>query len=257
MKTVSEVLTAKNKNELKEISDYCEQVIKRYENFTATTSSILASKDDWTDVQCIPGIRAACEPLIEEMKKEFPELKSLSDIIVKDITKVVGDDVMITENEESVVDVEGIEAKGWISNGMTSSGDGSIVLSGSVSDKYSHITVINRNGEIKRQDQIQNERDYFGLAYRYCRYLSEYKVATVCLPDEIGICNVHDGSYKKKNISDVISSWPSARVVLCVATDPVNNHIIVGTNSRYVYVFDNQLIYIHTITLQDVISCIV
>ena len=54
-----------------------------------------------------------CEPLIEEMKKEFPELESLSDIYVSDITKLIVDDVTITEHEESVVDVEGIKAKGW------------------------------------------------------------------------------------------------------------------------------------------------
>ena len=80
--TAKELLTEQNKNELKKLSDYCDQIIKRYENVTATTSSILASKDEWTDVQCIPDIRAACEPLIEEMKKEFPELESLSDIVI-------------------------------------------------------------------------------------------------------------------------------------------------------------------------------
>ena len=43
--TAKELLTEQNKKELKEISEYCDQIIKRYENFTATTSSILASKD--------------------------------------------------------------------------------------------------------------------------------------------------------------------------------------------------------------------
>ncbi|XP_071854634.1 uncharacterized protein [Apostichopus japonicus] len=79
-------------DELKQIREYCEQVIKRYENLTAKTSCILASKDDWTDVQCIPDIRAACEPLIEEMKnkikkKKFPKLESPSDFNFWDMSK--------------------------------------------------------------------------------------------------------------------------------------------------------------------------
>ena len=143
-----------------------------------------------------------------------------------DITKVIVDDVTITENEESVVDVQGIKAKDWTINGMTSSRDGNIVITGRVSDEYSHITVINRKGEIQRQDQIKRETKSVYTPQRYCCHLSDFKVATVCMPDEIGIYDVRDGSYNKKNIIDVIGSWPSDRFVLCVATDPVNNHII-------------------------------
>ena len=116
---IKELLIEQNKNELKEISEYCEQIIKRYENFTSTTTSILASKDEWIDAQCIPDIRAASEPLIEEMKKEFPELESLSDFVISDITKVIIDDVTITEYEECVIDINGIKAIGWRIDGMT------------------------------------------------------------------------------------------------------------------------------------------
>ena len=186
------------------------------------------------------------------MKKEFPELESLSDIFISDITKEIVHDVTITEHEESAVDVEGIKAKCWKTTGMTSNSDGNIVITGTVSAKYSHITVINREGEIQRQHKMKYRKYHTD---RFCCFLSEFKVVTVCWPDEIGIFDVRDGSYKKKkNLSDVISNWSSDRRVLCVSTDPVNNHIIVGTASRYVYIFDDQLNYSHTITLPDVIS---
>ncbi|PIK38854.1 hypothetical protein BSL78_24292 [Apostichopus japonicus] len=77
--TANGLLAKPYEEELRQRSDYCDQIIKRYENFTATTTSVLASNDVWKDVQCIPDIRAACDTLIEEMKHDFPELKSLSD----------------------------------------------------------------------------------------------------------------------------------------------------------------------------------
>ncbi|XP_071854633.1 E3 ubiquitin-protein ligase TRIM33-like [Apostichopus japonicus] len=91
--TANELRVYENKDVLKQITEYCEQVIKRYENLKAKTSCVLASKDDWTDVQCIPDIRAACEPMIKEMKKEFPVLESLSDFSVCDIQKVTAADI--------------------------------------------------------------------------------------------------------------------------------------------------------------------
>ncbi|KAJ8044032.1 hypothetical protein HOLleu_11374 [Holothuria leucospilota] len=92
------------------------------------------------------------------------------------------------------------------------------------------------------------------MAFRYCAYLSEFKIATVCWLDEIGIFDIRDYSYIKKNISHVISSWPVDRNVLCVATDSISNHILVGRSaSRDVYVFDDQLNYHHTLTLPEMI----
>ncbi|KAJ8032644.1 hypothetical protein HOLleu_26219 [Holothuria leucospilota] len=91
--------------------------------------------------------------------------------------------------------------------------------------------------------------------FRYCKFLSQHKVATVCQKNEIGLYDVRDGSYIKWNISDVISSWPKDRCVRCVATDPANNHILVGGyNSRDVYVFDDQLNYLHILTLPEIIK---
>ncbi|KAJ8032650.1 hypothetical protein HOLleu_26227 [Holothuria leucospilota] len=90
---------------------------------------------------------------------------------------------------------------------------------------------------------------------RYCNFLSQHKVATVCILNKIGLFDVRDGSYIKRNISDVISSWPKDLYVSCVATDPVNSRILVGGhNSRDVYVFDDQLNYLHILTLPEMIK---
>ncbi|KAJ8044029.1 hypothetical protein HOLleu_11370 [Holothuria leucospilota] len=91
-------------------------------------------------------------------------------------------------------------------------------------------------------------------AYRLCAYLSEFKLATVCWYNEIGVFDVRDYSYIKKNIHDVISSWSTYGFVWCVTTNPVNNHILVGKHGfRDVYVFDDQLNYYHTLTLPEII----
>ncbi|PIK47152.1 hypothetical protein BSL78_16003 [Apostichopus japonicus] len=251
--TIKEKRRKEYNNQLMEMSDYCDKIINRYQNFTATTSSILASKDEWTYSQCIPDIRAACEPLIEEMKKEYPQLESLSDFSVCDITKVIPDNVIITDNEESVVDINGFRDNRWWINGMACSGDGNIVITGACEpEEYSHISVINRKGKILRQDQMERELGF--TLCRFCCPLSKFKVVTVCIPDEIGIYDVRNGSYHSQKISDVITSWPQRREVFCVASDSVKDKIVVGTNSRHLYVFDGQLNYSHTTTLPDVFT---
>ncbi|XP_071853839.1 uncharacterized protein [Apostichopus japonicus] len=239
--TTKDLGVQQNKDKLKQMSDYHDTIIQRYVNFTATTSSILASKDDWTDAQCIPDIRVACEPLIEELKKDYPELESLSDFFISDITDDFKENVTIAQHEESVVDIAGIKAKHWSINGITSSGDGNIVITGMASSRYSHITVVNRKGEIQRQD---NPKSYKGI--RNVCLLSEFKVMIVGKSEIIGIYDVRDGALSEKKTLKFIT-----RCVTCVTTDPVNNHIIVGTSSRYVYVYTDQLIYSHKITLPD------
>ncbi|XP_071817994.1 uncharacterized protein [Apostichopus japonicus] len=250
-----ELLTTQNENKLKEILHYCELLIKRYESCSATTSSILASNDEWTGVQCIPDIRSACESLILEMKREFPELQSLSDFVISDITKVTVDKVTVIEEEVSVVDVEGVVAKRWWISGMTDTGDGRIVTIGSTPyTVFSYvapspcIAIFSSKGKFIQESQIPPA----GLeSVRYCSTLSKFKVVIVN-SDEIGIYDVRDGSYYKRSISKVTTNRRSSRPhVSCVATDPINQSIIVGTWSKYVYVFDHQLSYKYTTTLPN------
>ncbi|XP_071845603.1 uncharacterized protein [Apostichopus japonicus] len=253
--TAKYLLTSQNKNECEEILNKCKQLIKRFENLSATSSSILACNDDWTDAQCFPDIRAASETLIEEMKQEYPELESLSDFVISDITKVIYDNVVITESAESVVDVAGIKAKGYAITGMTSSSDGNIVMTGFVSEEVSHITVTNMKGEILNQNVLNRNKRFRIQAFRYCCNLPGFNVITVCIPDEIGIYNISDSnSYQKKNISGMVKTWPDGRFVCSVTTNLAKNEIIVGTNSREVYVFDYQLNYSHIIVLPDEIK---
>ncbi|XP_071845546.1 uncharacterized protein [Apostichopus japonicus] len=248
-----DLLTSQNKNECEEILNKCKQLIKRFENLSATSSTILACNDDWTDAQCVPDIIAASEPMLEEMKQEYPELESLSDFVISDITKVIYDNVIITESAESVVDIAGFKAKSYYINGMTSSSNGNIVMTGVVSTEESHITVINMKGEILNQNVLKRNKRFGVMAFRYCCNLPGFNVITVCIPNEIGIYNISDSSYQKKNISDMVKTWPEGRHVFSVTTNPAKNEIIVGTNRREVYVFDDQLNYSHTIVLSDVI----
>ncbi|XP_071845532.1 uncharacterized protein [Apostichopus japonicus] len=252
--TAKNLLTSQNKNECEEILNKCKQLIKRFENLSATSSTILACNDDWTDAQCVPDIRAASEPMLEEMKQEYPELESLSDFVISDITKVIYDKVVITESAESAVDIAGIKAKGYRINGMTSSIGGNIVMTGSVSEEVSHITVINMKGEILNQNVLTTNKAFWPGTFRYCCNLPGFNVITVCKPDEIGIYNISNSSYQKKNIGDMVKTWSVDRHVCSVTTNIAKNEIIVGTHGREVYVFDYQLNYSHTIVLPDEIK---
>ncbi|XP_071816443.1 uncharacterized protein [Apostichopus japonicus] len=192
--------------------------------------------------------------MIEEMKQEYPELESLSDFVISDVTKVISDQVVITESAESVVDVAGNIAKGYYINGMKSSSNCNIVLTGRVSQKESHITVTNMKGEILNQNVLTRNKRFRLRAHRYCCNLLGFNAITVCILDEIGLYNISDSSYQKKNISDMVKTWPEERHVCSVTTNPAKNEIIVGTNSREVYAFDYQLNYSHIIVLPDVIK---
>ncbi|PIK45878.1 hypothetical protein BSL78_17257 [Apostichopus japonicus] len=182
------------------------------------------------------------------MKKEYPEVEYLSDFFISDITKVIKDNVTIAQHKELVVNDACFEAKGWYILDIASRGDGNIVTTRNASKLSSHITVSNRKSEIQRQDQmnIHVNKPVRGL-------LSESKAVTWDGCYEIGIYDVRDGAYSKKNVRNGITSWPSDQCVSCVTTDPVKNHIIVGTNRRHVYVFTVQLNYSHMLTLRDVI----
>ncbi|XP_071855099.1 uncharacterized protein [Apostichopus japonicus] len=247
--TAKDLLVGQNEDELKQLRECCEQMIKRYENLTATTSSILASKDDWTNAQCIPDIRVACEHLIKEMKKEFPEVEPLSDFDISDITKVIRDNVNIAQHKESVVDVAGIKVNGGSITDITSRGDVKTVITYKATEGYSYISVLNSNGEIQRQDQIDIDMDI-----PICGLFSESKAVTWDGWYEIGTYDVRDGTYSKKNIRDIISLWSSVQYVSCVTTDPVENHIIVGTDSRNVYVYTDQMNFSYMHTLPAVIG---
>ncbi|XP_071853943.1 uncharacterized protein [Apostichopus japonicus] len=246
------IRTKQHMDELQKISNHCQQIIERYENFTTTTSSILASKDEWIDAQCIPDIREACEPLVQEMKKEFLDIESISDFTIGDITKNLFDNVTISEHEESVVIVKVfIGNLTWYIDDITSTLDGKIVITGG-SDDINHITLLNKRGHVMTQHRIKpTEQVWF-----YCCFLSPHKLATASTPGEIGIYDIREGSFVTKNVGDVIGNWPANLNLNCVTTDPVNKHIIVGTESRDIYVFTDQLKYCHSITLPDVIKVV-
>ncbi|KAJ8032660.1 hypothetical protein HOLleu_26242 [Holothuria leucospilota] len=223
-----------NMKTIETMSEHFDNIKKRFETLNVMSSSILASDNDWSAVQCIPDMCTAATNLMKDFKKDFPELTTLTDVTVNykqysfgrpNVTKYVF--------------------------GITSSGDGNIVLSGVISGyRASFIIVIDMNGRMLKEKILNTEK--FWLA-RYCKFLSQHKVASVCEPNEIGLYDVRDGSYIKRNISDAINSWLKNWNVTCVATDPVNNHILVGGNGgRDVYVFDDQLNYLHIVTLPEI-----
>ncbi|KAJ8044027.1 E3 ubiquitin-protein ligase TRIM56 [Holothuria leucospilota] len=230
---------------LEEISQRIVGISGRFENVTATAQSVLETRNDWTAVQCIPDICRAIKSLIKDMKREFPELDKLSRI---------GVCVEIEKDDESPVSIEGVKTDEWIVDDITGADDGSIVITGhnSSANYPSYITVINMNGKVLHRKELKKTCLY---AWRYCAYLSEFKIVTVCWYNEIGVFDIRDYSYFKKNIHDVISSWPFGELAICVTTDLVNNHILVSKyNSRDVYVFDDQLNYHHTLTLPEMVK---
>ncbi|KAJ8032664.1 hypothetical protein HOLleu_26249 [Holothuria leucospilota] len=234
------------------MSQHFDNIKKRFETLNAMASSILASDNDWSAVQCIPDMCTAATNLMKDLKKDFPELTALTEVTVnyKQYSFSKTSVTKISENFDKKITINDPYRRAC---SMTSIGDGNVVISGATSDeRASFIIVIDMNGRMLKE-KILNTRE--NRPFRFCKFLSQHKVASVCTPNEIGLYDVRDGSYIKKNFSEVISSWPKDRYVQSVATDPVNNHILVGRfNSRDVYVFDDQLNYLHILTLPEIIK---
>ncbi|KAJ8038152.1 E3 ubiquitin-protein ligase TRIM56 [Holothuria leucospilota] len=233
------------------MSQHFDNIKKRFETLNVMASSILASDNDWSAVQCIPDMCTAATNLMKDLKKDFPELTTLTNVTVNYKQSSFGksNTTKISENFNKKISITHLYQYVF---SVTSSGDGNIVISGRTLDKLaSFIIVIDMNGRILKK---KVNAGHYGPA-RYCKLLSKHKVASVCTPNEIGLYDIHNGSYIKTNISDASKSWPKDRLVICVATDPVNNHILVGGfNSRDVYVFDDQLNYLRILKLPEMIK---
>lgn len=187
---------------------------------------------------------------------EFPDMDRLSDVKSNDLPPTPVNRVEITEKEDSVIDVEGIAAKNCEINGITrSSSDGQFVITGrSSSDSESHISVVDMNGGVLRQHKIERVEKSMWKARFHCDSLSQDQVATVCAAEQVGIYEVTDGSYIKRNISDVIENWKD-NLITCVAADPHKKCVIMGSRGRRdLLVFDEHLNYLHAMKLPDVIN---
>ncbi|KAJ8032181.1 E3 ubiquitin-protein ligase TRIM56 [Holothuria leucospilota] len=238
---------------IESVSEYLDNMNTKFENLNILGSSILASDNDWSAVQCIPDMCTVATNLMKDFKKDFPELKTLTDVTVN-YKQYSFEKPSVTKISEHVQKKIIINDMYCYIFGMTSSGDGNFVISGVTSGgRTSFIIVSDINGRILK-GKILKSAKY--RPERYCKSLSKHKVASVCQPNEIGLYDVRDGSFIKKNMSDVINILPKDWRAICVATDPVNNHILVGGyNSRDVYVFDDQLNYLHILTLPEMIKC--
>ncbi|XP_071834603.1 uncharacterized protein [Apostichopus japonicus] len=241
--------------ETQNLSDLCNQWVNKFENLSTIASRVLESHNHWTDAQCIPDIRAASEPLVEDMMKDFPEMESLSDVTMDDLPILCFDRVNILDNVESVVDIDMIKGNGFCITGITSTGSGNIVVSGTLSYEHSFITVLNRQGCQIRHDKIDFAKGSSLFPSSHCAALSGDKIA-VCTSNQVGVYNIYDGSFTQNNITSLFDDIKTVDVkyVTCITTDPVRGHIIVGTlNIGLLFIFDEELKFIRALKLQEII----
>lgn len=79
--------TQKNENygKILEISKHAQNLIKRFKHFEVIAMTIFSSQSNWIFGHCINRtILPASNSLIEKMRKEFPELETLSHVTIKD-----------------------------------------------------------------------------------------------------------------------------------------------------------------------------
>ncbi|XP_071839149.1 uncharacterized protein [Apostichopus japonicus] len=267
MKKLDAVMNERNKSideqqqrklrETQNLSDLCNQWVNKFENLSTISSSVLESYNHWTDAQCIPDIRAASEPLVEDIMKDFPEIESLSDITMDDLPILSIDKVHISDNVESVVDADVIRDKWFWLSGITSTGSGNIVISGRLSFDHSFITVINKQGRQISHNKI-DEGKRIRLPFRHCAALSRDKIASVCESNQLGVYDIRDGSFTQNNITSLFDDFETVdgKYATCITTDPISGNIIVGTSRKIglLFTFDEDLNFIRALKLPEVIK---
>lgn len=191
------------------------------------------------------------ETQVRDSKKERREK---SNLVYRKYLKT--NDVRLSEQEESIIDLEGIkEAYGWYIRGMCCSTNGTIVITGDANDKQAHVTIYDMEGEVQERRILDARPTSFSTAPCFCTNFKDHKVAVACDPDEVGIFDVRDCSYHKRNIADVATSWPAGRGIRCIAYDKTNGHIFVGCyKSRELYVLDSNLNYLRSVRLPEKIK---
>ncbi|XP_071839153.1 uncharacterized protein [Apostichopus japonicus] len=244
--------------ETQNLSDLCNQWVNKFENVSTISSSVLASCNHWTDAQCIPDIRAASEPLVEDIMKDFPEIESLSDITMDDLPILCIDRVHISVNAESVVDVDVIKSRWFWLTGITSTGSGNIVISGRLSHAHSFITVINRQGRQIRHNKIDKGKGSSFQTFRHCAALSRDNIASVCESNQVVVYNIQNGSFTQNNITSLFDDINAgdAKYATCITTDTKRGHIIVGTSRKIglLFIFDEEFNFIRALKLPEVIK---
>lgn len=236
------------------IGNQYESMIKRFENLKATTTTLLESMNDWTVLQCIPDILSAKKPLMEELKKETPELKTLTDIKMERLPNIsLSNRVSVTT--QSVMTIEGISCKTWDVCDITTTQNGYIVVTGNAGVTGSHITVIDTKGKVV-QEMRQLTTNYKNPDC-FCDFLSGSKFVTACDPRELGIYDTNGMQHTKVNVSAVTPEWPPERGVTCVASDIKKDLIFLGNyQCRHLYAFDGLFQLSHKLILpKPLIGC--
>ncbi|XP_071829596.1 uncharacterized protein [Apostichopus japonicus] len=240
-----------------EISDQIQRTIKRCDNITQTGSGVLSSDNNWTIAQNVGGILSAGASFLQDMKREFPAMETLPESLSANLTfkefEEVGN-VTISKQVESVVEIVGIQAKGWSISGITCTKSGSIVVTGLTEGYKFHVTVVDQSGKVLRQCFITGKSPQSPFRYpeSYCAAFKEYQVVVAYDPHGIGIFDVRNGSFQGKTMNDIVD-WPRGQIVRSVSVDDKGDYIIIGCgNPDTVYVLNDQLQYCRLLMLHHV-----
>ncbi|PIK53144.1 hypothetical protein BSL78_09968 [Apostichopus japonicus] len=107
-----------------------------------------------------------------------------------------------------------------------------------------------------RHDKI--DAGSFTLPFRYCAALSRDKIASVCKSNQLGVYNIHDGSFNQNDITSLFDDIKTVgeKCVKSITTDPIRGHIIVGTsrNTGLLFIFDEKLNFVRALKLPEVIE---
>ncbi|KAJ8018278.1 E3 ubiquitin-protein ligase TRIM56 [Holothuria leucospilota] len=242
------------------VQQHLENVNKRYDNLTTTATSIISAKNDWTAVNCISDIIPAIDPLIEDVKREFPELDKLEvfgiDINCSYVNLDVADCVNLTEKEERVIEIKGFPSKQFEIWGVIPGEGENIVITGNTGEEKHFHSVLNQEGKVLLHHSYQDTNEE---CHRILTNLSKFKVSVACnnRTGVVSFLNGRNGSYIEKTLKDVLPSWTEDRKFVCIDVDLFNDRLYFADKDgdhKFVFVVDYQLELCHTLQLPEVIK---
>ncbi|PIK41345.1 hypothetical protein BSL78_21795, partial [Apostichopus japonicus] len=186
-------------NNIRELSDYYDNIIKRFQNLTFTASSILTTKHDWTSVQSIPDVIAAIDPLIADTERQFPSFETLGEVIQVDLDAKEAIREGIKEKEMSVIQIEGFHRKCHSIQCIRYCKD-AVIVTGKA-ERQMHITTLSAQGKILHQSYF-DIYDKIKSTSICCDVLSEDSIVVVSGPSKIAIYDLFMGTRCTKLMKD-------------------------------------------------------
>lgn len=247
------------------IKDAVMNLQNRYANISTTTKSVLNTEHDWAALKCVSTITDVMKSLrfdIQDILRKVGFLEKIDTKFIPSPNLQHFGLVEVIGTEHGHVNLEGFASKEWIVRGVCYMvGVSGVVLSSHNTRNVSQITQFSSSGEKLGNLQFHGE---IPKPWRFVDAVTKTTVVTACQPSELGLVNLVDGSYNKRDLCQIVHDWSRKRWVQSMAVCKTTQQIFIGsgetdgiriTGSNKIEILDLQYNHIKTLNIPQIKVC--